>query len=138
MIKWGLPVILLVLMGGGLWWVNRSNPTPITNNPVHNTPVNIVIPSNNQTASPVSDDSCVGMSWSEAKQIADKTEWANWVTEDKICNEITETWWINLSLKKPGCGPALIIHTDTGAADINWRCTGALPVTNEMLEGTSR
>lgn len=44
-------------------------------------------------------------------------------------NEVTRTWWFdaNLNATRPGCNPACVVHAGTGAAEINWRCTGLLP-----------
>ncbi len=43
-------------------------------------------------------------------------------------NATTRTWWFDaqLSDKKEGCNPACVVFVDTGAAEINWRCTGLL------------
>jgi hypothetical protein len=44
-------------------------------------------------------------------------------------NEMTKTWWFNANLNatRPGCNPACVVSEDTGLAEINWRCTGAIP-----------
>ena len=46
-------------------------------------------------------------------------------------NEFTKTWWIDLDMKPEFenklCNPACVISEDTKTAEINWRCTGALP-----------
>ncbi|MFC2143288.1 hypothetical protein ACFLQN_02720 [Candidatus Aenigmatarchaeota archaeon] len=51
------------------------------------------------------------------------------LTENAIHNENTNTWWIDLEPFEPldGCNPACVIYEITGEAEINWRCTGALP-----------
>ncbi|GEM_PF-1745098 len=43
-------------------------------------------------------------------------------------NKITRTWWFdaNLNATRPGCNPACVVSEDTMAAEINWRCTGAI------------
>ncbi|MFA5270596.1 MAG: hypothetical protein WC400_03255 [Patescibacteria group bacterium] len=134
MSKWILPVILLVVVGVGLWWVNDHNPS-LTNNVVNNTETPIV---NDNPVVPASDEACVGMSWADAQKIAGQTEWADQLTDDRVCNEFTKTWWIDLSLKQAGCSPALVIHTDTGSADINWRCTGAIPSVTPLVESFTK
>ena len=44
-------------------------------------------------------------------------------------NEITGTWWFdaNLNATRPGCNPACVVSKETRTAEINWRCTGAIP-----------
>ncbi|MBN2042296.1 MAG: hypothetical protein JW754_00655 [Candidatus Aenigmarchaeota archaeon] len=49
------------------------------------------------------------------------------LTDKYFYNEYTGTWWINMNTKKPGCSPACVVSDKTGTAEINWRCTGALP-----------
>ncbi len=51
--------------------------------------------------------------------------------DERICNNITGTWWIDLDPYTPrrGCNPACVVNVSTGAAEVNWRCTGALPPT---------
>lgn len=44
-------------------------------------------------------------------------------------NETTKTWWFdaNFNAVRPGCNPACVVSENTGKAEINWRCTGAIP-----------
>jgi len=46
-------------------------------------------------------------------------------------NGVTKTWWIDLEMKEEFknelCNPACVIKETTKTAEINWRCTGALP-----------
>ncbi|MFA6375859.1 MAG: hypothetical protein WCX69_00455 [Candidatus Paceibacterota bacterium] len=44
-------------------------------------------------------------------------------------NENSKTWWFdaNLNTTKPGCNPACVVSVETKTAEINWRCTGAIP-----------
>jgi len=51
-----------------------------------------------------------------------------------VCNENTGTYWINLDIKKEGCNPACVINLETRTAEINWRCTGALPEEHQCTE----
>src|SRR5680860_268019 len=46
-----------------------------------------------------------------------------------IYNENSKTWWYdaNLNFTKPGCNPACVVSEETKTAEINWRCTGAIP-----------
>ena len=46
--------------------------------------------------------------------------------DNALYNESSKTWWIDLDIDKPGCSPACVIHEDE-TAEINWRCTGAIP-----------
>ena len=41
----------------------------------------------------------------------------------------SNTWWFdaNLNATKPGCNPACVVSAETKKAEINWRCTGAIP-----------
>lgn len=49
------------------------------------------------------------------------------LTETIYYNDYTRTWWIDMSADAPGCAPACVISEKTGAAQINWRCTGVIP-----------
>jgi hypothetical protein len=44
-------------------------------------------------------------------------------------NPVTRTWWIDITPQepKPGCNPACVVDDVTGAAEVNWRCTGLMP-----------
>lgn len=44
-------------------------------------------------------------------------------------NENSQTWWFdaNLNATRPGCSPACVVSEETNSAEINWRCTGAIP-----------
>jgi hypothetical protein len=68
------------------------------------------------------------LSLSEAKKIAVLGECGDNLKDTYICNEITGTWWINLDIEKEGCNPACVINVETKMAEINWRCTGLLPM----------
>ena len=68
------------------------------------------------------------LSLSEAKEIAFLSECGDRLEDTYICNEITGTWWINLDIEKEGCNPACVINVETKMAEINWRCTGLLPI----------
>jgi len=68
------------------------------------------------------------LSLSEAKDIALLSECGDRLKDTYICNEITGTWWINLDIEKEGCNPACVINVETKTAEINWRCTGLLPM----------
>ncbi len=51
------------------------------------------------------------------------------LTGQQFHNDQTKTWWLDLGPKqpRPGCSPACVVYDVTRAAEINWRCTGALP-----------
>jgi len=73
------------------------------------------------------------MSSSEAMEIAQMSECVvdGWFTGDAFYNDDTGTWWFDLDIEKEGCHPACVVNVATGEAEINWRCTGALPPTDE-------
>jgi len=50
------------------------------------------------------------------------------LTNETFYNPNSRTWWIDLepNEEKPLCNPACVVSED-GSAEINWRCTGALP-----------
>lgn len=69
------------------------------------------------------------MSFGEARGIAEGSTCVNEnssLTDEHWCNNVTGTWWIDLSLEKPGCNPACVINVETREAEINWMCTGLL------------
>ena len=47
--------------------------------------------------------------------------------EKAVFNPNSQTWWIDLDGTKPGCNPACVVSAD-GSSEVNWRCTGALPL----------
>jgi len=69
------------------------------------------------------------MSYEQAASIAKNSACAEQgqLEETHYCNTDTGTWWIDLSIEKPGCSPACVVNANDGSAEINWRCTGALP-----------
>jgi len=73
-------------------------------------------------------DTDTKLSLSEAKEIALLSECGDRLKDTYICNEITGTWWINLDIEKEGCNPACVINVETKTAEINWRCTGLIPM----------
>lgn len=81
---------------------------------------------NGETFTEALDNICNGMSLEEAKEIAEMSECDDDFREIYTCNEITKTWWLDLDLEKEGCNPACVIFTETGEAEINWRCTGLM------------
>lgn len=68
------------------------------------------------------------LSLSEAKIIAIQGQCGDHLKDTYICNEITGTWWIDLDIEREGCSPACVIDVVTKTAEINWRCTGLLPI----------
>ena len=67
------------------------------------------------------------MEYSEAKLIVQ--EKCNMTLKDTyMCNNVTGTWWIDVESDKEGCAPACVVDVETKAAEINWRCTGAVVV----------
>lgn len=53
------------------------------------------------------------------------------LTDNAVYNDYTGTWWIDLDADKPGCAPACVINAADKTAEVNWRCTGALPPLEE-------
>ncbi|RLI97599.1 MAG: hypothetical protein DRO99_02785 [Candidatus Aenigmatarchaeota archaeon] len=51
------------------------------------------------------------------------------LTDVYAYNEYTGTWWIEMEPvpDKPNCNPACVVDVQTLEAEINWRCTGAIP-----------
>ena len=39
-------------------------------------------------------------------------------------NPNSGTWWFSLDATRQGCTPACVVADATGAAELNWRCTG--------------
>jgi len=71
---------------------------------------------------------CNDMSLKEAKGIMADSECSPYkTTTERFCNQDTNTWWIGIDAEKEGCNPACVVNTQTKTAQINWRCTGALP-----------
>jgi len=69
------------------------------------------------------------LSYEEAVEIARNsgcTEQGQ-LKETRLCNADTGTWWIDLDVDQPGCQPACVVDLNERSAEINWRCTGALP-----------
>ena len=77
----------------------------------------------------------IKLSIEEAIDIAQNSECTEKgsLTENYMYNENTQTWWIDLEMKeefkKEICNPACVVNEVTKTAEINWRCTGALPPT---------
>ena len=68
---------------------------------------------------------CNNMTTMEILNAINNSECAGYALEEaSVCNANTNTLWVDISLEKPGCNPACVVHTDTGEAEINWRCTG--------------
>lgn len=73
---------------------------------------------------------CAGMSLEEARQaaMASVCTEEGTLTEEAFYNANSRTWWIDIepNEEKQGCNPACVVSEDR-TAEINWRCTGALP-----------
>jgi len=69
-----------------------------------------------------------GLTIGEAMAIAEASECVeNGTLSDSYSyNQVTETWWIDLNIEKPGCSPACVVDEVAMVAEINWRCTGLL------------
>ncbi len=73
----------------------------------------------------------------EALEIAEGSECTEkgTLTRNYLYNNDTKTWWIGLEMKeefeKEDCNPVCVVSEETGKAEINWRCTGAIIPTSE-------
>ncbi len=71
------------------------------------------------------------LSFSEAVEVAMNSECGEQgaLKDTYMCNEYTGTWWIDLEpyTGNEMCNPACVVNVATKQAEINWRCTGALP-----------
>ena len=80
----------------------------------------------------LTEDGNVKMSISEAKEIAMNSECGGngSLKDEYYCNTGTSAWWIELepNVEEKGCNPSCIINVNIKNAEINWRCTGLLPV----------
>jgi hypothetical protein len=72
-----------------------------------------------------------GISEAEARQIAAASECraAGTLLEQAFYNDSSDTWWIDLAPTTPNpiCHPACVVWAMERRAEVNWRCTGALP-----------
>ena len=68
----------------------------------------------------------LGLSLSEAKEIAVNSECGDRLKETYMCNEDTGSWWIDLDIEREGCNPACVVYAVSKEAEINWRCTGLI------------
>ena len=76
------------------------------------------------------------ISYQEASEIAQKNrcglqeETLVAFSTNYLCNENTGTWWVDLILKpeKAGCNPACVVDIVEKTAEVNWRCTGTIPI----------
>lgn len=93
--------------------------------------LNTVGQAEQQTGGLVCTDSETGasMGFADALAIAEASSCAAEGELENVyqCNSVTGTWWIELNAEAPGCNPACVIDVNTGAAEVNWRCTGLLP-----------
>ncbi len=43
------------------------------------------------------------------------------------CNENSGTYWFEMEVEgHEGCAPACVVESETGNAEVNWRCTGLI------------
>jgi hypothetical protein len=73
-------------------------------------------------------DTEASLTYEEAREIAEESECVeeSQLLEDYFYNDNTQTYWIELTLDKPGCNPACVVSAVTKEAKINWRCMGLL------------
>jgi Leucine-rich repeat (LRR) protein len=76
----------------------------------------------------------------QARTIAEATciKGGNALKSGGTYNSNSNTWWFdaNLNATKPGCNPACVVSAETKKAEVNWRCTGAIPPAGQE-EGTT-
>lgn len=82
----------------------------------------------------IDQSSGTSLDYARALAIAQNSECASegQLLANHFCNENSGTWWIDIAADKAGCNPACVVNVNTGAAEINWRCTGAAPPTTEV------
>ncbi len=70
------------------------------------------------------------LSFTEAKSILMSSECAKHgqFKESYVCNAVTGTLWVDLDIEMTGCSPACVVDVSNKSAEINWRCTGLLPI----------
>lgn len=74
-----------------------------------------------------------GMTYEGAVAIAQASECVEKgdLTDQYMYNENSKTWWIDLDIRpgfdKDYCYPACVVFQEEERAEINWRCTGAIP-----------
>ena len=82
------------------------------------------------------DESSAALTADEARSIAEESVCVEKgdIGSTEGYNENSKTWWFTLDPKPEFsssiCSPACVVTEETNAAEINWRCTGALPSTN--------
>ena len=72
---------------------------------------------------------CLTMSIEQALITAQASNCSNEgiLTNNYVCNENTETLWIDLTIEnQTGCSPACVLNVNTGEAEVNYRCTGLI------------
>lgn len=55
---------------------------------------------------------------------------------DAAFNNNSNTWWLTLEANRSGCNPACVVY-ENRSAEVNWRCTGALPP-GDLTESEAR
>jgi hypothetical protein len=100
-------------------WSAKTPETPDTQLPPKNSPATI-INGNDEAA----------MKETDARIIAEQTcIKGGEVLSAGTYNPNSKTWWFdaNLNATRPGCNPACVVSEKTKTAEINWRCTRAIP-----------
>jgi hypothetical protein len=134
-------VLAIAVAGGAIMLAYIQNTTVLLAAPAevkfvsHKKPAQTFPPIIQNQTSGQSEEICIApggsqMTFDEAKQIALASDCANVgvLKGDYFCNNNTGTWWINIDVANhPGCAPACVIDVTAKKAEINWRCTGALP-----------
>jgi putative hemolysin len=69
------------------------------------------------------------MSLADAKQIASQSTCmqSGTLKDTAVYNPNSNTWWIDMAADKPNCNPACVVDVNSKTAEVNWRCTGAVP-----------
>ncbi|MFH1426293.1 MAG: hypothetical protein ABIG66_02560 [Candidatus Kerfeldbacteria bacterium] len=136
---------VFVLTGAGCDWLGGTEPTNGQQN-VNNANVNEAVITNFDecvaAGNPVMESyprqcavngetftEVLDMTEAEARDIAQDSpcmDEGNLSDSEGVFNENTNTWWIDMDVKKEGCAPACVVDAVTETAEINWRCTGLI------------
>ena len=86
-------------------------------------------PAPNATPQSAPPQNAAPMSLADAKQIASQSTCmqSGTLKDTAVYNPNSNTWWIDMAADAPNCSPACVVDVKTKIAEVNWRCTGAVP-----------
>jgi len=84
----------------------------------------------------VDENAEVQMTYDEAVAIAESSVCIEHgsLAATRVCNGATGTWWIDLDVEDDDCNAACAVDIVSQTAEVNWRCTGALPEAEASTE----